>query len=79
MPAELTRLSFVVTKDMEPLLVRAKKDLFYDRSRSDMIRELIMAGLSALDEKKEEQRREKAADEAAVLRSCNPPAAMLKS
>ena len=78
MPAELTRLTFVVTKDMEPLLARAKKDLFYDRTQSAMIRELIMAGLCALDEKKEEQRCEKAPDEAAVLRSCNPSAAMLE-
>ena len=47
----LTRLTFVVTKEMEPLLVNAKKNWFYDRTQSDMIRELVLAGLETLDEK----------------------------
>lgn len=49
-----TRLTFVVTKEMEPLLANAKRVRFYDRSRSEMIRELLMAGLKSLDEKDQE-------------------------
>lgn len=48
MATALTRLTFVVTKEMEPLLVNAKKNWFYDRTQSDMIRELVLAGLAAL-------------------------------
>ena len=57
MATALTRLTFVVTKEMEPLLADAKKNLFYDRTQSDMIRELVLAGLNVLDEKaaKEQQ------------------------
>lgn len=55
MATGLTRLTFVVTKDMEPLLAKAKKNLFYDRTQSDMIRELVMAGINALDEAKQER------------------------
>ena len=49
MATELTRLTFVVTKEMEPLLADAKKNWFYDRTQSDMIRELLLAGLETLD------------------------------
>ena len=48
-----TRLTFVVTEEMKPLLIRAKKDLFYDCTKSEMIRKLVMAGLSAQDGKEE--------------------------
>lgn len=51
MATALTRLTFVVTKEMEPLLANAKKNWFYDRTQSDMIRELVLAGLETLDEK----------------------------
>jgi len=51
MAAALTRLTFVVTKEMEPRLDHAKKHRFYNRTQSDRIRELILAGLDALDEK----------------------------
>ena len=44
------KLSFVVTPDIEAILDREKKEWFYDRSRSYMIRELVMAGLRALKE-----------------------------
>ena len=56
MAATLTRLTFVVTKEREPLLANAKKNQFYDRTQSDMIRELILAGLAALDEKAEKEK-----------------------
>ena len=60
MATGLTRLTFTVPKEMEPLLARAKKDIFYDCTQSHMIRELLMAGLNVLDEKaaKEKQRDE---------------------
>lgn len=51
MATTLTRLTFVVTKEMELLLANAKKDRFYDRTQSDMIRELVLAGLDASDKK----------------------------
>ena len=40
---------------MEPLLSGAKKKWFYDRTQSDMIRELVLAGLNVLDEDPEKQ------------------------
>ena len=51
MATALTRLTFVVTKEMEPRLANAKNNWFYDRTKSDMIRELVLAGLETLDEK----------------------------
>ena len=50
MATELKRLTFVVTQEMEPLLANAKKELFYDRTQSDMIRTLLMAGLNTIEE-----------------------------
>ena len=44
-----------MTKEMEPLLSDTKKKWFYDRTQSDMIRELVLAGLNALDEDPEKQ------------------------
>ena len=58
MATELTRLTFVVTKEMEPLLANAKKDWFYDRTQSDMIRELVLAGLETLDKKAAEEKQD---------------------
>lgn len=52
MATELRRLTFVVTPDMEPLMDKAKQ-LFYNRTQSDMIRTLIMAGLDAMEEQKQ--------------------------
>lgn len=48
MATELKRLTFVVTQEMEPLLANAKKEFYYDRTQSDMIRELLLAGLNAV-------------------------------
>lgn len=50
MATELKRLTFVVTQDMEPLLAKVKKEFFYDKTQSDMIRELLMAGLNAIED-----------------------------
>lgn len=53
MATELKRLTFVVTPDMEVPLNSMKKEMFYDRTQSDMIRELLSAGMRALETKKE--------------------------
>lgn len=61
MAATATRLTFVVTKEMKILLSTVKKNQFLDCTQSDMIRELVSAGLDALDKKAEkEKQREKA-------------------
>ena len=39
------RLTFVVAPDVEVAIASAKKEIFYDKTRSDMIRELIRIGL----------------------------------
>ena len=56
MATNLTRLTFVVTEEMEPLLASAKKERFYDRTRSDMIRDLILTGLDTLDKQGPEKK-----------------------
>ena len=61
MAATPTRLTFVVTKEMKILLSTVKKNQFLDYTQSAMIRELVSAGLDALDKKAEkEKQREKA-------------------
>lgn len=51
MATEMKRITFAITEEMEPLLDRAKKNMFYDRNQSEMIREILMAGLEVMDEK----------------------------
>ena len=51
MATEMKRMTFAVTKEMEPLLDRVKKDMFYDRNQSEMIREILMVGLEVMEEK----------------------------
>jgi Arc/MetJ-type ribon-helix-helix transcriptional regulator len=51
MATEMKRMTFAVTKEMEALLDRAKKNMFYDCNQSDMIREILTAGLEVMDEK----------------------------
>ena len=41
MATTLNRLTFAVTKEMEPLLDNAKKSQFYNCTQSEMIRELL--------------------------------------
>lgn len=48
--AELKRMTFVVPQEMEALLANAKKEFFYDKNQSDMIRALLMAGLNAIED-----------------------------
>ena len=45
MATTMKRLTFVVTPEMEVLLTRFKKMMFFDSTQSDMIRELVSAGL----------------------------------
>lgn len=51
MDKESTGVTIVVSEDTEPLLANARNNLFCDCTQSEMIRELVMAGLEALDEK----------------------------
>lgn len=51
MPTKLTRMTFALTKEIEIPLSQFKKEIFYDRNNSEMIRELVMAGMRALNEK----------------------------
>ncbi len=59
MAATPTRLTFVVTKEMKILLSTVKKNQFLDCTQSDMIRELVSAGLDALDKKAEKEKQRK--------------------
>ena len=51
MAAESKRLTFVATQEITLLLADAKKKYFYDKTQSDMIRELIMAGLDTVEKR----------------------------
>ena len=51
MSNKLKRMTFTVTPDVEELMDEAK-EMFCDRTRSDMIRTLVVAGLTAQKEEK---------------------------
>ena len=57
MATELKRMTFAVTPDIEESLDSIKQELFYNRTQSDMLRELISAGIQ---KKKAESKKEKA-------------------
>lgn len=61
MATELKRMTFAVTEEMESELNRFKKEKFYDKNNSEMIRILVSAGMRAIDEKQEENVDEKTA------------------
>ena len=48
MASKLKRMTFVLTLEMEPFLDGIKKEMFYNCSRSEMIRALVDAGLTAM-------------------------------
>ena len=48
MPTEKKRLTIVMDEDLEESLAKAKKEKFYDRTNSDMARELLKLGLKEL-------------------------------
>lgn len=49
MSTDLKRMTFSVTPEIEASLKSFKKEMFYDRSQSDMIRTLVSAGMRALE------------------------------
>lgn len=53
MPTSLKRMTFVITPDMEALLRDFKREMFFDRNQSEMIRELVLAGMRAKETEKE--------------------------
>lgn len=53
MATELKRMTFAVPQELEVLLKCVKKEIFYDRSQSEMIRELISVGLSVQKSRKQ--------------------------
>lgn len=52
MPTNLKRMTFVVTSEMEAPLDSIKRELFYNRTQSEMIRELVMTGIEAVKAEK---------------------------
>lgn len=55
-------MTFSVTPEIEILLKSFKKEMFYDRSQSDMIRTLVLAGMKALDAEKTAEQDDKYAE-----------------
>lgn len=51
MAAKRNRLTVVATKEVEELLSKAQKTCFCGRARSDMLRELVTAGLDSREKK----------------------------
>ena len=49
MSTKLKRLTFVITPGIESILDKAKKELFYNQSQSQMIRKLIIEGAKKLE------------------------------
>lgn len=47
MATELKRLTFVVTPEMEEPLRSIKKEFYFDKTQSEMIRDLVNAGVRA--------------------------------
>ena len=45
MGAQSKRLTFVVTPEIEAQMKSLKKEMYFDRTQSDMIRELVAAGV----------------------------------
>lgn len=62
MSTVLKRMTFSVTPEIEILLKSFKKEMFYDRSQSDMIRTLVLAGMKALDAEKTAEQDDKYAE-----------------
>jgi hypothetical protein len=59
MSTDLKRMTFSVTPEIEASLKSFKKERFYDRSQSDMIRTLVSAGMRALETEKTAKEDEK--------------------
>jgi len=59
MATDLKRMTFSVTPEIEAPLKKLKKEIFYDRSQSDMIRTLVSLGIRALEVEKKKAKVEK--------------------
>ena len=59
MSTDLKRMTFSVTPEIEASLKSFKKEMFYDRSQSDMIRTLVSAGMRELETEKTAKEDEK--------------------
>ncbi len=59
MSTELKRMTFSVTPEIEASLKSFKKEMFYDRSQSEMLRTLVSAGMRALETEKTAKEDEK--------------------
>ncbi|NTW70853.1 MAG: hypothetical protein HGA49_01250 [Eubacteriaceae bacterium] len=49
MATDLKRITFSVTPEIEASLKSFKKEIFYDRSQSDMLRTLVSIGMRAFE------------------------------
>lgn len=58
MSSKHKRITFVVTPEMEPLLDEMKKEKFYNRTQSEMIRTLVENGLNAIKDDNHNNRSE---------------------
>lgn len=58
MSSKHKRITFVVTPEMEPLLDEMKKEKFYNRTQSEMIRTLVESGLNAITDDNQNKRSE---------------------
>lgn len=53
MSGQSKRMTFVVTPEIEAQMRNMKKEMYFDRTQSDMIRDLVAAGVRARkDERK---------------------------
>lgn len=59
MSTDLKRMTFSVTPEIEASLKSFKKEMFYDRSQSEMLRTLVSAGMRALETEKTAKEDEK--------------------
>jgi len=55
MGSQYTRITFVITSELEQRLDGLKKEVYYNRSHSEMCRALIKAGLDAVEAGKTEK------------------------
>ena len=53
MATELKRMTFAITPDVEVRLDEMKRKMFYNCSRSEMVRKLLEAGADAIDKREE--------------------------
>ena len=54
MPAKKRRMTVNILPECEPALMRLKKEIFYNHSRSEMLRYVITVGLNSLAVSKKE-------------------------